>query len=289
MRNVYDNVLQLIGNTPLILINRLNPNPPVKIYAKLESQNPGGSVKDRIALQMVEEAERRGELTQEKIIIEATSGNTGIGLAMVAAVKGYSITLAMPDTASQERQKILKALGAEILLTPGALGTDGSIEKVYELARQFPDRYFMPDQFNNEDNWRAHYHHTAEEIWQQTGGKVTHVIMTLGTTGTAIGITKRLKEYENKVWTIAVEPYMGHKIQGLKNMKESYVPGILEKEILDEVVHIEDAEAFEIARRLAREEGMFVGMSAGAAMAAALRLVRDLEQGVIVAVLPDTG
>ncbi len=289
MRNVYDNVLQLIGNTPLILINRLNPNPRVKIYAKLESQNPGGSVKDRIALQMVEEAERRGELTQEKIIIEATSGNTGIGLAIVAAVKGYSITLAMPDTASQERQKILKALGAEILLTPGALGTDGSIEKVYELARQFPDRYFMPDQFNNEDNWRAHYHHTAEEIWQQTGGKVTHVIMTLGTTGTAIGITKRLKEYENKVWTIAVEPYMGHKIQGLKNMKESYVPGILNKEILDEVVHIEDAEAFEIARRLAREEGMFVGMSAGAAMAAALRLVRDLERGVIVAILPDTG
>jgi cysteinyl-tRNA synthetase len=273
----------------LILINRLNPNPRVKIYAKLESQNPGGSVKDRIALQMVEEAERRGELTQEKTIIEATSGNTGIGLAIVAAVKGYRISLAMPETASQERQKILKALGAEILLTPGGLGTDGAIEKVYELARQFPDRYFMPDQFNNPDNWRAHYYHTAKEIWEQTEGKVTHVTMTLGTTGTAIGVTRGLKECDKRVQTIAVEPYMGHKIQGLKNMKESYVPGIFEKEILDAVVHIEDAEAFETARRLAREEGIFVGMSAGAAMAAAIRLARDLEQGVIVAVLPDTG
>ena len=289
MKNVYDNVLQLIGNTPLILINRLNRNTRTKVYAKLESQNPGGSVKDRIALQMVEEAERRGDLTQEKTIIEATSGNTGIGLAIVSAVKGYRITLAMPETASQERQKILKAFGAEILLTPGALGTDGSIEKVYELARQFPERYFMPDQFNNEDNWRAHYLNTANEIWEQTEGKVTHVVMTLGTTGTAIGVTRRLKEYEKKVSVIAVEPYMGHKIQGLKNMKESYVPGIFEKEILDAVVHIEDTEAFEIARKLAREEGIFVGMSAGAAMAAALRTAQDLDGGVVVAVLPDTG
>jgi cysteinyl-tRNA synthetase len=289
MRNVYDNILQLIGNTPLILVSRLNPNPNVAIYAKLESQNPGGSVKDRIALQMIEEAERRGELTSEKIIIEATSGNTGIGMAMVAAVKGYRISLAMPETASQERQKILKALGAEILLTSGALGTDGAIEKVYELVRRFPDRYYMPDQFNNEDNWKAHYYTTATEIWEQTEGKVTHVIMTLGTTGTAIGVTKRLKEYEKNVRTIAVEPYMGHKIQGLKNMKESYVPGIFDKEIMDEIVHIEDAEAFETARKLAREEGIFVGMSAGASMAAALRIASDLAQGTIVVILPDGG
>jgi len=289
MRNVYDNILQLIGNTPLILVSRLNPNPKVDIYAKLESQNPGGSVKDRIALQMLEEAERRGELTPEKTIIEATSGNTGIGMAMVAAVKGYRISLAMPETASQERRKILKALGAEILLTPGALGTDGAIEKVYELVRRFPERYYMPDQFNNEDNWKAHYHTTATEIWEQTEGKVTHVIMTLGTTGTAVGVTKRLKEYEKNVRTIAVEPYMGHKIQGLKNMKESYVPGIFDKEIMDEIVHIEDAEAFETARRLAREEGLFVGMSAGAAVAAAFRTARDLRRGTIVAILPDGG
>jgi cysteinyl-tRNA synthetase len=279
----------LIGNTPLILVSRLNPNPNVDIYAKLESQNPGGSVKDRIALQMIEDAERRGELTSEKTIIEATSGNTGIGMAMVAAVKGYRISLAMPETASQERQKILKALGAEILLTSGALGTDGSIEKVYELVRRFPDRYYMPDQFNNEDNWKAHYYTTAPEIWEQTEGKVTHVIMTLGTTGTAIGVTRRLKEYEKNVRTIAVEPYMGHKIQGLKNMKESYVPGIFDKEIMDEIVHVEDAEAFETARRLAREEGLFVGMSAGASMAAALRIASDLTRGTIVAILPDGG
>jgi cysteinyl-tRNA synthetase len=289
MRNVYDNILQLIGNTPLILVSRLNPNPNVEIYAKLESQNPGGSVKDRIALQMIEEAERRGELTPEKTIIEATSGNTGIGMAMVAAVKGYRISLAMPETASQERQKILKALGAEILLTSGALGTDGAIEKVYELVRRFPDRYYMPDQFNNEDNWKAHYYTTATEIWEQTEGKVTHVIMTLGTTGTAIGVTRRLKEYEKNVRTIAVEPYMGHKIQGLKNMKESYVPGIFDKEIMDEIVHIEDAEAFETARKLAREEGIFVGMSAGASMAAALRIASDLARGTIVVILPDGG
>ena len=289
MRNVYDNILQLIGNTPLILVSRLNPNPNVDIYAKLESQNPGGSVKDRIALQMIEEAERRGELTPDKTIIEATSGNTGIGMAMVAAVKGYRISLAMPETASQERQKILKALGAEILLTSGALGTDGSIEKVYELVRRFPDRYYMPDQFNNEDNWKAHYYSTATEIWEQTEGKVTHVIMTLGTTGTAIGVTRRLKEYEKNVRTIAVEPYMGHKIQGLKNMKESYVPGIFDKEIMDEIVHIEDAEAFETARKLAREEGLFVGMSAGASMAAALRIASELTQGTIVVILPDGG
>ena len=289
MKNVYDNILQLIGNTPLILVSRLNPNPNVDIYAKLESQNPGGSVKDRIALQMIEEAERRGELTSDKTIIEATSGNTGIGMAMVAAVKGYRISLAMPETASQERQKILKALGAEILLTSGALGTDGSIEKVYELVRRFPDRYYMPDQFNNEDNWKAHYYSTATEIWEQTEGKVTHVVMTLGTTGTAIGVTRRLKEYEKNVRTIAVEPYMGHKIQGLKNMKESYVPGIFDKEIMDAIVHIEDTEAFETARKLAREEGLFVGMSAGASMAAALRIASELTQGTIVVILPDGG
>ncbi|UCG13403.1 MAG: cysteine synthase [Deltaproteobacteria bacterium] len=289
MRNVYDDVLQLIGNTPLILVNRLNPNPKVRVYAKLEAQNPGGSVKDRIARHMIEEAERRGELTPEKTIVEATSGNTGIGLAIVAAVKGYRITLAMPETASQERQKILKALGAELLLTPGALATDGAIEKVYELVRRFPDQFYMPDQFNNEDNWKAHYRGTAREIWEQTEGEVTHVITTLGTTGTAIGVTRGLKEYKADVSVIAVEPYMGHKIQGLKNMKESYVPGIFDKEILDAIVHIEDAEAFETARRLARNEGLFVGMSGGASMAAALRTARDLERGTIVAILPDGG
>jgi cysteinyl-tRNA synthetase len=289
MENMYDNVLQLIGNTPLVRINRLNTNLNVLMYAKIEARNPGGSIKDRIALQMVEEAERRGELTPGKTIIEATSGNTGIGLAVVAAVKGYKIILAMSETASQERQKILKALGAEIMLTPGALGTDGAIERVYELVREFPDRYYLPDQFNNEANWKAHYFGTGREIWEQTEGRVSHVVATLGTTGTAMGVARRLKEESRKVRIIAVEPYMGHKIQGLKNLKESYVPGIFDKQLLDEIVHIEDGEAFETARRLAREEGLFVGMSAGAAMAAALRLGRELEQGMIVVILPDGG
>jgi cysteinyl-tRNA synthetase len=289
MRNVYNNVLELVGNTPLVRVNRLNPNPRVTLYAKLEVRNPGGSIKDRIALHMIEEAEQRGELTPGQTIIEATSGNTGIGLALVAAVKGYRLALAMPDSASQERQKILKALGAEIMLTPGALGTDGAIERVYELVRQFPDRYYMPDQFNNEDNWKAHYLGTGPEIWRQTEGTVTHVVVGLGTTGTAVGVARRLKEYGRGLQIIAVEPYMGHKIQGLKNMKESYVPGIFDKEALDAIVHIEDAEAFEVARSLAREEGLFTGMSGGAAMAVALRLARDLEQGTIVTVLPDGG
>jgi cysteinyl-tRNA synthetase len=289
MRRLYDNVLQLIGNTPLVRINRLNKNAKVAVYGKLEARNPGGSVKDRIALQMIEEAEKRGELTPGKTIVEATSGNTGIGLAMVAAVKGYKITLAMPETASQERQKILKALGADIMLTPGALGTDGAIERVYELVREFPDRYYLPDQFNNEANWKAHYYGTGREIWEQTEGRVTHVVVALGTTGTAMGVAKRLKEESSEVRIIAVEPYMGHKIQGLKNMKESYVPGIFDKQILDEIAHIEDGEAFETARRLAREEGLFVGMSAGAAMAAALRLSQELERGTVVAILPDGG
>jgi cysteinyl-tRNA synthetase len=289
MGKIYDNVLQLIGNTPLVRIRRLNTNAQVAVYGKLETRNPGGSVKDRIALQMIEEAETRGDLTPGRTIIEATSGNTGIGLAMVAAVKGYKITLAMPETASQERQKILKALGADIMLTPGALGTDGAIERVYELVRALPDRYYLPDQFNNEANWKAHYYGTGREIWEQTEGRVTHVVVALGTTGTAMGVAKRLKEESREVRIIAVEPYMGHKIQGLKNMKESYVPGIFDKQIIDEIVHIEDGEAFETARRLAREEGLFVGMSAGAAMAAALRLSRELQRGTVVVILPDGG
>ena len=175
MRNVFNNILESIGNTPLIRINRLNPNPMVTIYAKLESHNPGGSIKDRPALYMIEAAERSGKLTPDKIIIEATSGNTGIGLAMVAAVKGYRITLVMPETASLERQKILKALGAEVLLTPGSLGTDGAIEEVYRLVRQYPDRYFMADQFNNEANPEAHYYGTGPEIYEQTELSLIHI------------------------------------------------------------------------------------------------------------------
>ena len=289
MRNVFSNVLECIGNTPLVRINRLNPNPRVTIYAKLEFRNPGGSIKDRPALSMIEAAEREGTLTPGKIIIEATSGNTGIGLAIVAAVKGYRIVLTMPETASTERQKILRALGAELLLTPGALGTDGAIEEVYRLVRENPDRYFLADQFNNPANPAAHYRWTGPEIFEQTEGKVNAVVTTLGTTGTAMGILKAMKERDPRIQVIGVEPYPGHKIQGLKNMKESYVPGIFDRYALDDIVFVKDEEAFEMARRLAREEGIFAGMSCGAAMAAAVRIAAARTDGTIVAILPDGG
>lgn len=289
MKNVFSNVLECIGNTPLIRINRMNPNPAVTLYVKWEARNPGGSIKDRPALYMIETAEKHGLLGRGKIIIEATSGNTGIGLAMVAAVKGYRIVLAMPETASLERQKILKALGAELLLTPGSLGTDGAIEKVYEMVRENPDRYFMPDQFNNPANPAAHHFGTGPEIIQQTEGRVNAVVVTLGTTGTAMGILRAMKESNPDILVIGVEPYPGHKVQGLKNMKESYVPGIFDRHALDRVIHIKDEEAFEMARRLAREEGIFAGMSSGAAMAGAINIAKEMSAGIVVTVLPDGG
>jgi cysteinyl-tRNA synthetase len=289
MKNVFSNVLECIGNTPLIQVNRLNPNPKVKLYVKWEAKNPGGSIKDRPALSMIERAEREGLLTHDRIIIEATSGNTGIGLAVVAAVKGYRLMLAMPETASLERQKILKALGAELLLTPGSLGTDGAIEEVYRLVREDPDRFFMPDQFNNPANPAAHQFGTGPEIYEQTDGKVSAVVVTLGTSGTAMGILRAMKERNPAIEVIAVEPYAGHKIQGLKNMKESYVPGIFDRYALDRVVHVRDEDAFEMARRLAREEGIFAGMSSGAALAAAVQVAAERQDGIVVTILPDGG
>ncbi|MEN6485299.1 MAG: cysteine synthase [Syntrophobacteraceae bacterium] len=289
MKNVFSNVLECIGNTPMIRINRLNPNPGVTLYAKWEAKNPGGSIKDRPALSMIEAAERDGLLTPDKIIVEATSGNTGIGLAIVAAVKGYRLLLAMPETASMERQKILKALGAELLLTPGSLATDGAIEEVYNMVRENPDRYFLADQYNNNSNPAAHQYGTGPEIYDQTDGRVNAVVVALGTTGTAMGILHAMKERNPAIEVIAVEPYPGHKIQGLKNMKESYVPGIFDRQALDRIVHIRDEDAFEMTRRLAREEGIFAGMSSGAAMAAAVQVAEERESGIVVAVLPDGG
>ncbi|MDP2864001.1 MAG: cysteine--tRNA ligase [Desulfobacterales bacterium] len=282
-------ILDTIGNTPLVEIKKLNPNPKVRILAKLEYFNPGGSIKDRAALFMIEEGEKSGELTRDKTIIEATSGNTGIGLALICSVKGYRLLLTMSEAASVERQKILKARGAEILLTPGHLGTDGAIEEVYRLCREKPNAYFMTDQFNNKANWQAHYFGTAEEIWRQTEGKVTMVVATLGTTGTVMGIARRLKEYNPDIIIVGVEPYLGHKIQGLKNMKEAYRPGIYEKKRIDKIVNIDDEEAYEAARRLAREEGLFVGMSSGAAMVIASNEAAAMNDGTIVVIFPDSG
>jgi cysteinyl-tRNA synthetase len=285
----HHSILEKIGNTPIILINRINAAKKIKIYAKLESFNPGGSVKDRIALSMIESAEKSGELTPDKIVLEATSGNTGIGLAMVCAVKGYRCQLVMPESASIERRKIMEAYGAEILLTPAKKSTDGAIEQAYIMAREHPDRYFLTDQFNNEANWQVHYRTTGPEIWEQTGGKVTDVIATLGTTGTAMGLCKYFTEQHPKVRVTAVEPFLGHKLQGLKNMKESYKPGIFDKNLPFQIINIPDDESFKMSRELAHREGIFVGMSSGAAMCAALTRAEQIKEGLIVVILPDGG
>jgi cysteinyl-tRNA synthetase len=284
-----EGTLSLIGKTPLIPIRLVNPNPNVELLAKLEKANPGGSVKDRIALFMIEEAERAGELAAGKTILEATSGNTGIGLAMVAAAKGYPILLAMSDGVSVERRKILAALGAEFLLTPADQGTDGAIERAYELSAEEPERFYMPDQFNNPANVLAHYMTTAPEIWGQTQGRLTHFVATMGTTGTIVGCARRFRELNPKIQVVGVEPYLGHRIQGLKNFKEAYVPGIYEAAALDQKINIEDEAAYEMARRLAREQGLLVGMSSGAAMHVACEIASNLNSGVVVVVLPDGG
>lgn len=288
-RSSYTNILETIGNTPLVEISRLNPNRNIKIFAKMEYFNPGGSIKDRTALYMLRGAEERGELTRDKIILEATSGNTGIGLALVARAKGYRVCLTLSEAASEERKRILKAMGCELVFTPANLGTDGAIEVAYHMLREHPERYYNPDQFNNEDNIRAHYEGTAEEIWNQTEGAVTTVVVALGTSGTAMGISRRLKEYNRDIRIIGVEPYLQHRIQGLKNMKESYRPGIFDKNRLDEKINILDEDAFEAARRLASEEGLLVGMSSGAAMHVAIEKAREMQDGVLVVIFPDSG
>ncbi len=282
-------ILDSIGNTPIVEIKKMNPVKGVKIFVKLEYLNPGGSVKDRPALYMINAAEKTGELTKDKTVIEATSGNTGIGLAMICAVKGYKIALTMAENASEERKSILRARGAQIILTPRRLGSDGAIEEAYRLARENPDKYFLADQYNNDANWKAHYHTTAPEIIEQTSGKVSSVVATIGTSGTLMGLSRRLKEYNEDIRIVCAEPYLGHKIQGLKNMKESYTPEIMDKNCFDEKINIDDDTAFDMARRLAVKEGLFVGMSSGAAMAVAIEEAQKIKKGLIVVIFPDSG
>jgi cysteine synthase B len=285
----YMGILQCIGNTPLASIDGLNPNPRVKLLAKLEGNNPGGSVKDRIALYMIEAAEKEGKLTRDKMILEATSGNTGIGLAMVAAAKRYRVKLTMPACVSLERKKVLEAFGAELLLSPSEEGTDGAIRLAHMIHSEDPERYFMPNQFDNQANVLAHYETTGKEIIEQTGGKITHFVAGMGTTGTLMGVGKRLKEFNKDIKIIGVEPILGHRIQGLKNMTECIVPKIFDPSILDERYIVNDEEAFDATRMLAVKEGAFVGMSSGAAMHVALRKSSELKEGVIVVILPDRG
>jgi cysteine synthase B len=267
----------------------MNPNPQVKLFAKLEGNNPGGSVKDRIALSMIETAEKSGNLTRDKIILEATSGNTGIGLAMVASAKKYRVKLTMPACVSIERRRILEAFGAELILSPSNEATDGAIRLVHKIFEEDPGRYFMPNQFDNEANVLAHYETTGKEIFEQTGGRVTHFIAGMGTTGTLMGVSKRLKEYNKDIKIIGVEPVAHHRIQGLKNMSESIVPKIFDPGRIDEHYYVNDEEAFDTTRKLAVKEGIFVGMSSGAAMHIALRISSELKEGVIVVLLPDRG
>ncbi|MDO9575662.1 MAG: cysteine synthase A [bacterium] len=283
------NILSAIGNTPLVELTNLNENPKVRIFGKLEGCNPGGSVKDRPAYYMVKKAEESGELTAGKIILEPTSGNTGIALAMIGAAKGYKVKLCMPECVSMERRRILEAFGAEVILTPAKEGTDGAIRKAQKLITEEPDRYYMPNQFENENNVLAHYETTGPEIFSQTNEEVDVFIAGMGTGGTLMGVGRYLKEKKPEVRTIGVEPTEGHTIQGLKNMSESIVPKIFHLEVLDEVFVVEDDSAFEMARLLATKEGIFVGMSSGAAVTGALHIAKKMRSGTIVVVLPDRG
>jgi cysteine synthase B len=281
-------ILQCIGNTPITTIES-NPNPRVQLYAKLEGNNPGGSVKDRIALYMIEQAEKIKKLTRDKIILEATSGNTGIGLAMVASAKKYRVKLTMPACVSIERRRILEAFGAELILSPSEEATDGAIRLAHKILSEDPDKYFMPNQFDNTANVLAHYETTGKEIIEQTEGRVTHFVAGMGTTGTLMGVGKRLKEFSKDIKIIGVEPVQHHRIQGLKNMSESMRPKIFDTGQLDERYLVNDDEAFDTTRMLAVKEGIFAGMSSGAAMNVALRKSSELKEGVIVVILPDRG
>jgi cysteine synthase B len=282
-------ILDAIGNTPLVELTNLNENPKIKIYGKIEGYNPGGSVKDRPAYYMIKKAEESGELIKDKIILEPTSGNTGIALAMIGATKGYRVKLVMPDCVSLERRRILEAYGAEIILTPGEEGTDSAIRRADQILNEAPDKYYMPNQFENENNVLSHYETTGPEIFSQTEGEIDVFVAGMGTTGTLIGVGRYLKEKKPDVRLIGVEPKKGHMIQGLKNMEESIIPKIYNSEALDEKINVEDDEAFEITRQLTTKEGLFVGMSSGAAVAGALRIGKRMNSGMIVVILPDRG
>jgi cysteine synthase B len=283
-------ILSAIGNTPLVELTSLNKKKPdVRVFGKLEGTNPGGSIKDRPAYWMIKKAEQSGELTRGKIILEPTSGNTGIALAMIGAAKGYKVKLCMPECVSTERQHILQALNADVVLTPAKEGTDGAIRKAHELHDAKPDKYYMPNQFVNENNILAHYETTGPEILAQTNGDLDVFIAGMGTTGTLMGVYKFLKEKKPQIKVVGIEPPVGHAIQGLKNMKEAIVPEIYNPKMMDEKITVEDGEAFETTRLLAAEEGIFVGMSSGAAVAGALRTAEKMKSGTIVVILPDRG
>jgi cysteine synthase B len=282
-------VLSSIGNTPMVELSRLNPNPEVRLLAKMEGNNPAGSIKDRTALYMITKAEEDGSLTKDKTILEPTSGNTGIALAMIGAAKGYHVKLTLPACVSSERRHILEAFGAEVIMTPANEGTDGAIRMAQRILEKEPNVYFMPNQFTNPNNPLAHYETTGPEIYKQTNGQIEFFVAGMGTTGTLMGISRFLREKLNHVKIIGIEPTPHHTIQGLKNMTESIVPAIYERDRLDEVMTMEDDEAYEMTRRLAAEEGIFAGISSGAAVAGAVRIAKDMKSGTVVTIICDRG
>jgi S-sulfo-L-cysteine synthase (O-acetyl-L-serine-dependent) len=283
-------LLERIGNTPLVPIRNIVPSAQVKVFAKLEGFNPSGSVKIRPAYSMIEAGEERGELTRERTILDATSGNTGIAYALIGAIKGYRVLLAMPANAGQERRKILCAYGARINLTDPLEGPDGAVRFVRELYARDPEKYFYPDQYSNEANWRSHYDTTAFEIYRQTNGEITHFVAGLGTTGTFVGTTRRLREMEPSLRAVCFIPDSPfHGIEGLKHLPSSMVPSIYDPTLPWQQLTISTEEAQAMTRRLAREEGLFVGVSSGAAMVAAARLAANIDRGRIVVVFPDNG
>jgi len=281
-------LLDLIGNTPLIRLQNLVENPQVEIYGKAEWANPGGSVKDRPALNMILEGEHSGALTPDKIIIDATSGNTGIAYAMIGAARGYRVRLCLPKNASEERKRILHAYGAELVLTDPLQGSDGAIREVRKIVAENPDVYFYPDQYNNPANWQAHYETTGVEVYEQTSGRITHFIAGLGTSGTFMGAGRRLRELKAEVKLISMEPDSPfHGLEGLKHMETAIVPGIYDSALADERIEISTEEAHAMVKQLARREGWFVGISSGANVAAAIKIASQIEEGVIVTILCD--
>lgn len=283
-------LLDLIGNTPLIKLTNLVENPRAEIYGKAEWANPGGSVKDRPALKMILEGERTGALTRDKIIIDATSGNTGIAYAMIGAARGYHVKLCLPKNASEERKRILQAHGAELVLTDPLSGSDGAILAVREIVAADPGKYFYPDQYNNPANWRAHYETTGVEIFEQTGGRITHFIAGLGTSGTFIGVGRRLRELKPEVKLISMQPDSPfHGLEGLKHMETAIVPGIYDPALADEEIEISTEETHAMIKQLARGAGWFVGISSAANVVAAMKIAERIDEGVIVTILPDNG
>ena len=290
MNGTHKNILDAIGNTPLVRINHLSPRRDVEIYAKIEGENPTGSIKDRIAYEMIKQAESEGALNHGKTIIEPTSGNTGIGLAMIGAVKGYDVLIVMSDAVSVERRQTISAFGAKIELTPGNLGTDGAILRAREMVRENPEKYFMPDQFSNHFNQLAHYKTTAEEIWRQMDGRINYFVSAIGTSGSLMGVSTYLHEKDSRIRVVCAHPVKGHYIQGLKNLEEALVPSIYDASKIDIMVDVESEAAFDMARQIVKREGIFVGMSSGAAMYAAYEVAKNANSGErIVTIFPDRG